>query len=263
MLATTAWSYCPLVGVGTHAGIAPTGALFQGKPPTPLCPLTDPRWKRGGSKSVMEAAATPPGSRAKLTNVASTPTIAARGARRVRRLESRTATPLSGEHDGPDRKSPDLGVDLTPVLHGRSTYRGGPASCRSQGRRMVPEAPVHQPHNNVADRAWAPRAALNARPSKPWGSASSRRSSPSTLDPRQILVLPAPRPAVVLIRPNGRERLTASTTRPFGNWVATPGGVQALTVTLPVLPLGECEARGTTRSAHPERLGASRKRQAA
>ena len=81
------------LGLGHTPGSPQAGALFQGKPPTPLCPLTDPRWKRIGSKSVMEAAATPPGSRAKLTNVARTPTIAARGARRVRRLESRTATP--------------------------------------------------------------------------------------------------------------------------------------------------------------------------
>jgi hypothetical protein len=51
VLATTAWSYCPLVGVGTHAGIAPRGALFQGKPPTPLCPLTDPGWKRAAQRA--------------------------------------------------------------------------------------------------------------------------------------------------------------------------------------------------------------------
>ena len=91
------------------------GALFQGKPPTPLCPLTDPGWKSGGSKSVMEAAATPHAS--KLTHVASTPTIAARGAaERVLRLERRTAitspnnnvtqaSPYSGELDRPYPRS--------------------------------------------------------------------------------------------------------------------------------------------------------------
>jgi hypothetical protein len=50
--------------------------------------LTDPRWKRIGSKSVMEAAATPHASRAKLTTAASNATIA-----RVTLLERRTATP--------------------------------------------------------------------------------------------------------------------------------------------------------------------------
>ena len=161
MLATTAWSYCPLVGVGTHAGIAPTGALFQGPGPTPICPLTDPRWKRSGSKSVIEAAATPPGSRAKLTNVASTPTIAARGAGRVRRLESRTATPLSGEHVGPDRKSPDLASTLPQFCMGGQPIGVVLQAAVRKAAGWSLNAPGHQPHNNVADPAWAPRAALS------------------------------------------------------------------------------------------------------
>ena len=52
------------------------------------------------------------GSSAKLTNVASTPTIAARGPGRVTLLESRTAIPLSGEHDAARPESPDLGATL-------------------------------------------------------------------------------------------------------------------------------------------------------
>ncbi len=223
MLGTTAWSYCPRVGFGLHDGIAPRGALFQGKPPTPLCPLTDPGWKRSGSKSVMEAAATPPGSRAKLTNVASTPTIAARGAGRVRRLESRTATPLSGEHVGPDRKSPDLAIDLTPVLHGRSTYRGGPASCRSQGRRMVAEAPGHQPHNNVADRAWAPRAALNGPNPRSRGAAPV--VAEAVLNPRSASDTCAPgTTSGSSSDPYGpAERLPACAACAFGEGFATSG----------------------------------------
>src|SRR6476620_5983663 len=51
LLATTAWSYCPPVGVGLHDGIAPGGALFQ-----PCWPLTEPVAKP--SKFVVTVSAT-------------------------------------------------------------------------------------------------------------------------------------------------------------------------------------------------------------
>ena len=73
MLGTTAWSYCPRVGVELHDGIAPGGALFHDYEAGPLGWLwTDPRSKRiAGSKIVMDAAAAPDTSRAMLAAVAS------------------------------------------------------------------------------------------------------------------------------------------------------------------------------------------------
>ena len=64
------------------------------------CPLTDPRWKVGASKVVVtvSATATPHGSRAMLTHVASNPTIAVRGrAGRVTLLERPITNHLPGE----------------------------------------------------------------------------------------------------------------------------------------------------------------------
>ena len=96
------------------------------------------------------------------------------------------------------------------------------------------------------------------------GSGGLQNLTGFTLEPREVPVLPAPRPAVVLIPTDRRERLAACAARSFRDGIATAGGVQALAVTLPVLPLGECEAvTAPTRSAHPETIGASRKRQAA
>ena len=50
MLATTAWSYCPRVGIGLHDGIAPSGALFQGPGPTPIYSSTGPEGVEGRLK---------------------------------------------------------------------------------------------------------------------------------------------------------------------------------------------------------------------
>ena len=69
------------------------------------------------------------------------------------------------------------------------------------------------------------------------------------LEPREVLVLPAPRPAVVLVLPDRNERLAARAARPFGDGVATTGGVQPPAMTPPVLPIRQCVAFAAPRVA--------------
>jgi hypothetical protein len=82
----------------------------------------------------------------------------------------------------------------------------------------------------------------------------------STLEPPEVPVLPAPRPAVILIRTYRDERLAARAARPFGNGVAPAGGVQALPVALPVLSVGHHVAGAAPLAATVRRGSPDRKR---